>query len=135
MIEKTGKKTSKKCEVELTEYAVKDLENLPDEVLDEVEIYLEKLEEDMYLGLPLYDRKDCKLKGCRKIYIGDRAYRIVYQTIKEKVYVTEIGETPEEVGNIARVVSIGLREDKIAYKNAHERIAASKVDEVDNNDE
>ncbi|RGX00349.1 type II toxin-antitoxin system RelE family toxin [Paraclostridium sordellii] len=135
MTERPGEKTSTKCEVELTKYAIEDLENLPDEILDEVETYLDKLEDNMYLGLPLYNRKDYKLKGCRKIYIGDRTYRIVYQVIQEKVYVTEIGEVQEEVANIARVVSIGLRENKIAYKNAHERIAASKVDEADNKDE
>lgn len=133
MIKESRHTKNTACEVELTEYAIQDLELLPDEVLDEVEIYLEKLQDNIYLGQPLYDRKDSKLKGCRKLFIADRTYRIVYQVKMGNVYVLEIDNAPEEIKNVARVVAIGLREDKEVYKNAHDRIALDK--ESDSNKE
>ena len=122
----SSNKETKKCTVELTEYAIQDLQILPDEVLDEVEEYLDEIENNPRLGRPLYDRKDCKLKGCRKVYIGNRVYRIVYQLIKNKVYVTEIGEIPEEVTDIARVIAVGVRENKDVYHKAYQRLALTK---------
>lgn len=122
---------NKKCEVKFTKYALEDLELLPNEVLDEVEIYLEKIEDNIYFGEPLYKRKNCNLKGCRKIYIADRSYRIVYQVIEGKAYVLEIDDSPEEIKNIARVIAIGLREGKEVYKNAHDRLALDKDNDSD----
>lgn len=123
-------RNNRKCDVKVTDYAIQDLEIIPDEVLDEVEVYLDKLSENLYLGQPLHDRKDLKLKGCRKIYIADRAYRIVYQVIKGSARVIEVGEVQSEVTNIAKVISVGLREGKVAYRNAHDRLALDKDDNL-----
>lgn len=89
-----------------------DLEKIEeDEAFEEARLIWEQLEENPYLGEPLYDREDLDifLDGCYKVYFYGTKYRYVY-TINED----------NEV--VVLVIAIGQRNNLEVYHTANERL-------------
>ena len=89
-----------------------DLEQIEeDEAFEEANEIWKKLEDNPYLGEPLYDREDLDiyLKGCYKVYFYGTKYRYVY-TINDD----------NEV--IVLVIAIGKRNNLEVYHAADTRL-------------
>lgn len=87
-----------------------DLVVLPKDIILEVFEYFEKYKLDPYkYSKPLYNQGNIKLKGYRKTYVADAAYRIVIKI-------------EDNIAKIVEVVTVGKREDKEVYLEANERI-------------
>lgn len=72
---------------------------------------LDKLVQHPELGEPLGKRMGIDLTGYRKIYFGKKAYRIVYETQRQKLVILVIG--------------IGKREREEIYREAAKRLGRS----------
>lgn len=91
-----------------------DLLNLPTSVKKEIAEFIKTFSADPYsVTQALHDRKDIKLKGCRKTYCGDAKFRIITKVIENTVKIVEI-------------IAIGKRDDKEVYFLAAARIAAQE---------
>lgn len=89
-----------------------DLDLLSDELLDEVDSYVEKLKVNPFkYSQPLQDIDGRDLRDYRKIYFANATYRII---IKVGGGIT----------NIVEVVAIGERDKKKVYAEAFARITA-----------
>lgn len=121
---------SRKCKIELTKEAYEDLDKLTTEVLEEVINLLDQLQNNKFLGQVLYNRKNSELGGCRKLYVADRTYRIVYEIIEDNTIIKGIEKVDEQL-DIARVISIGPREGLEVYKTTHNRL--QKLKDIEDN--
>lgn len=119
------KENKKKCIVAFTSEAYSDLYHLPQKVFEEVVDLLEQLEDNMFLGKALYDRPNSKLGECRKLYVANRTYRIVYEIIENRTKIKYIEKIDDKL-NIAKVLAVGPREGCKVYKNAHDRLKKMK---------
>jgi len=91
-----------------------DLAILPADVKKEVADFIKTFSTDPYsVTQALHDRKDIKLKGCRKTYCGDAKFRIISRVVEDTVQIVEI-------------IAIGKRMDKEVYFLAAARIAAQE---------
>ncbi len=100
--------------VELIYEAQEDLAVLPKDILHEVKDYLYKFQNDPYkYSKKLYNQGGLNLKGYRKTYLADATYRIVLKI-------------EDDIIKVVEVVSIGKREDKEVYREAHIRIHTSQ---------
>ncbi|MBI2889620.1 MAG: type II toxin-antitoxin system RelE/ParE family toxin [Nitrospirae bacterium] len=72
---------------------------------------VEKLTKNPWAGDPLGNRMGIDLTGYRKIYFAKKAYRIVYEVLKDRVVVLIIGIGKRERAEIYRDVArrLGLR--------------------------
>lgn len=104
-----------KCSVELTNYAIDDLFNLPENIQDECIEKLEELECNIHLGKPLENKFNMDLTGYYKIYLHNAEYRIVYKKIDNEIKIEGIRP------NIAKVYGIGPRNNLEIYKNINKR--------------
>ena len=87
-----------------------DLNALEDSVYDEVVSYFEKLKKEPFAySQPLHNQGGLELKGYRKVYVANAAYRIIIRIDNGIAYVVQI-------------VAIGKREDKEVYINAFSHI-------------
>jgi mRNA-degrading endonuclease RelE of RelBE toxin-antitoxin system len=93
--------------------ANEDIRNLGSTALKlEVLMHLRKLEDDPFLSRPLQDFPDTgDLSDCRKVYIGDRTYRIVYRLLPDEHRPTKID-----------VITVGPREASEVYLEAISRL-------------
>lgn len=95
---------SRRFEVNLIPEAVKEYRRLDGSIKKLVNVAFRKLEERAdELGEELFDKKETKLLGCRKIKFRKHGIRIVYRIIKGKV-------------EIVQVIAIGIRGDDEVYK-------------------
>lgn len=91
-----------------------DLDLLSEELLDEVEDYIERLKTNpLGCSQPLQNMDGRDLRGYRKIYIAKATYRII---IKVENGITKIVE----------VVAIGERDQKKVYAEAFARIISQR---------
>lgn len=91
-----------------------DLDLLSEELLDEVEGYIERLKTNpLGCSQPLQNMDGRDLRGYRKIYIAQATYRII---IKVENGITKIVE----------VVAIGERDQKKVYAEAFARIISQR---------
>ena len=100
----------KSCKVNILPDAWEDYENLDDSLIDEVEMYLTKLENNRFLGQPLEDKNGKELSNCRKIYFNKAKHRIVY-------FIDSDG-----IVHISNIVAIGSRHNEEVYLLAHNRL-------------
>lgn len=99
---------SRRFEVKLI--PVKEYRRLDGSIKKLVNVAFRKLEERAdELGEELFDKKETKLLGCRKIKFRKHGIRIVYRIIKGKV-------------EIVQVIAIGKRGVDEVYKIASKRL-------------
>ncbi len=98
--------------VVLTAEAANDFRGLDGSVKKQVARQLKKLEESPHLGQPLGNRAGFDLTGYYKLYAADKAVRIVYRIIEDKV--------------IVEVVGIGKRADFEVYADVARRLLKKK---------
>ncbi|MFA6143190.1 MAG: hypothetical protein WCW84_10625 [Sulfurimonas sp.] len=88
-----------------------DLVSLPEEVLLEVLSFFERYKtEPFQCSQPLYKQGVRDLRGCRKTYVANAAYRIIIQV-------------ENDVAKIVSIVCVGERQDMSAYDIAFKRIS------------
>lgn len=101
---------SRRFEIRLITEAAKEYKRLDGSIKKLVNVAFRKLEERAdEMGEELFDKKDTKLLGCRKIKFRKHGIRIVYRIIKDKI-------------KIVQVIAVAKREDNEVYKMAHKRL-------------
>jgi mRNA-degrading endonuclease RelE of RelBE toxin-antitoxin system len=81
-----------------------DVKKLEPYIVREVDMWLDKLTKNPYLGQELQR----ELKGLRKIYLNKARHRIVYTINKQEVHIL--------------VIAIGARKDSEVYRIAKQRM-------------
>ncbi|GBR75477.1 toxin ParE [Candidatus Termititenax persephonae] len=90
--------------------AVQDYQSLDGSVKKQVNVKIDKLKENPYLGELLGNKNDLVLSGFYKIYVAKKTYRIVYRLTKE-------GQI-----EIIEIWGIGRRDKLEIYKMVSKRI-------------
>lgn len=109
-----------KCTVILTEDAKNDFKALPLMLKQECYTMLEKLEDNINMGKPLYYKNGKDLRGLRKIYFYNAQYRIIYRKIGVDQEVVAIEK--------AEVVGIGERDNETIYSVVATRLRKNDAD-------
>ena len=101
---------SRRFEIRLIPAATKEYKRLDGSIKKLVDVAFRKLEARAdEIGEELFDQKDTKLLGCRKVKFRKYGIRIVYRIVKDKV-------------EIVQVIAVAKREDNEVYKLAHKRL-------------
>lgn len=107
------------CEIEYTEDAFKDIDDIPNEALQEFVYTIDKLKKNINLGKALSNKNGKDLRDCYKLYFYNAKYRIVYRKKDGGIEVTGIGISKKY---IAEVVGIGKRDKEQIYKDVAKRL-------------
>jgi mRNA interferase RelE/StbE len=99
--------------IEFITEAAEDYKSLDGRIKKLVNIKMEKLEENPYIGEPLGNKNNIDLTGYYKIYIDKKKYRIVYRLVKNEIEIIEIWR-------------IGKKDKMEIYKEIGKRISNKK---------
>lgn len=100
------------CILDIQPLAKEDFKKLSPELRDDALKQLKKLENNMYVGIPLENKNGRDLSSCRKLFFGKATYRIVYRIRDNVAYVESFVD----------VLAIGPRADEKVYKDTASRL-------------